>query len=70
MRYPSLRIDHCLNWQPAVRHFCLQSKRVTGATKALLSKGHGITLKLGLCLYNGVAVAQFLYALPLQLTGS
>ncbi|XP_077484511.1 uncharacterized protein LOC144094452 [Amblyomma americanum] len=36
-----------------------------GAIRSLLAKGNGITPRLGLQLYQGMAVPQFTYALPL-----
>ncbi|XP_077491807.1 uncharacterized protein LOC144102401 [Amblyomma americanum] len=65
VKYLGLLIDVRLTWSPAVRHFLAQSSRIQGAIRSLSAKGNGITPRLGLQLYHGIAVPQFTYALPL-----
>ncbi|XP_077506727.1 uncharacterized protein LOC144115959 [Amblyomma americanum] len=65
LKYLGLLIDVRLTWNPAVRHFLAQSSRIQGAIRSLLAKGNGITPRLGLQLYQGMAVPQSTYALPL-----
>ncbi|XP_077510300.1 uncharacterized protein LOC144121164 [Amblyomma americanum] len=65
VKYLGLLIDVRLTWNPAVRHFLAQSSRIQGAIRSLLAKGNGITPRLGLQLYQGMAVPQSTYALPL-----
>ncbi|XP_077486833.1 uncharacterized protein LOC144098204 [Amblyomma americanum] len=65
VKYLGLLIDVRLTWNPAVSHFLAQSSRIQGAIRSLLAKGNGITPRLGLQLYQGMAVQQFTYALPL-----
>ncbi|XP_077511837.1 uncharacterized protein LOC144122143 [Amblyomma americanum] len=65
VKYLGLLIDVRLTWNPAVSHFLAQSSRIQGTIRSLLAKGNGITPRLGLQLYQGMAVPQFAYALPL-----
>ncbi|XP_077491770.1 uncharacterized protein LOC144102351 [Amblyomma americanum] len=65
VKYLGLLIYVRLTWNPAVRHFLAQSSRIQGAIRSLLAKGEGITPRLGLQLYQAMAVPPITYALPL-----
>ncbi|XP_050028306.1 uncharacterized protein [Dermacentor andersoni] len=64
VRYLGLQIDCRVNFNAAVSHICMQSRKVASAARSLLARGHGCTPQLALRVYNSVATSRALYALP------
>ncbi|XP_072145536.1 uncharacterized protein [Dermacentor andersoni] len=65
VRYLGLVIDRRLNWRAAVAALRKGAAQVAGAARSLLARGQGCSPTLALRLYNSVASARILYALPL-----
>ncbi|XP_075534470.1 uncharacterized protein LOC142568352 [Dermacentor variabilis] len=65
VRYLGLVIDRRLNWCDAVAAMRKGAAQVAGAARSLLARGQGCSPTLALRLYNSVASARILYALPL-----
>ncbi|XP_075556524.1 uncharacterized protein LOC142588571 [Dermacentor variabilis] len=65
VRYFGLVIDRRLNWCDAVAAMRKGVAQVAGAARSLLARGQGCSPTLALRLYNSVASARILYALPL-----
>ncbi|KAK8772651.1 hypothetical protein V5799_024104 [Amblyomma americanum] len=65
VKYLGVTIDHALRWKTAVQGLRAGNRRITGYVARLLAGGEGISIPLARQLYEGIAVARSLYALPL-----
>ncbi|XP_075556532.1 uncharacterized protein LOC142588579 [Dermacentor variabilis] len=65
VRYLGLHIDCRLNFNAATSQLCKDARKVAGAARSLLARGRGCTPHLALRVYNSIATARALYALPL-----
>lgn len=61
VRYLGVTIDHRLSWRPAVNDLRTSNRKVLGAARSLLARGHGCTPALALRVYNAVASARVIY---------
>ncbi|KAL3187912.1 hypothetical protein MRX96_000527 [Rhipicephalus microplus] len=62
MRYLVVTIDNRISWRPAVNNLRTNNRKVLGAARSLLARGHGCTpAPLALGVYNAVASARVIY---------